>query len=48
MTFLDVDYWHWIDDFWIIDIAIDIETGQLLYVTIDIGIEVRIDMPVTN
>ena len=35
---IDIDYWHWIDDFGIIDIAIDIETGQWLYATIDIDI----------
>ena len=28
---IDIDYWHWIGDFGIIDIAIDIETGQWLY-----------------
>ena len=33
-----IDYWHWIDDFGIIDIAIDIETGQWLYTTIDIEV----------
>ena len=39
-----MDYWHWIDIFWIIDIAIDIETGQWLFATIDI--EVRTIDPI--
>ena len=44
--FWRTDYWHWIDDFGIIDIAIDIETGQWLYATIDIDIEVTTIDPI--
>ena len=37
---IDIDNWHWIGDFWIIDI--DIETGQLSLAIIDIEIDIEV------
>ena len=39
---IDIDNWHWIGDFWIIDIDIDIETGQLSFAIIDIEIDIEV------
>ena len=38
---IDIDNWHWIDDFWIIDIDIDVNQLSWLNIDIDIDIEVR-------
>ena len=38
---IDIDYWHWIGDFGIIDIAIDIDLGQWFWVNIDIAIDIE-------